>query len=213
VALLAALQLADHFGSTDKLILVLAALLAFVAVGLIAFIAANSAARRPATINCVAIVLALLALAPLGWPAVARATGLPNPLADRAANLALALEFIVPALLAVLVQWGLVRRRWLRLRGEEDLSRWPWFATMVAGFASLNPVGLDALGQVFGQVLGVADRPFPWPLPLPKETLRTVTLGAAGAMLAIALIEYYIRGSIRRRRLSRPPVIGISAAG
>jgi hypothetical protein len=206
VALLAALQLADYFGTTDRLAIVLAAVAAFVTISLLAFVAANSTARRPGTITCVAIFLALVAAAPLAWPAVARAGGLPNPLGETA-NLAMALEFIVPALIAVLMQWGLVRRRWLRLRGEEDLSRWPWFTTAVAALAILSPFGLDALGQSFGQALG--HRTSGWS----RETMRTVTLGAAGAMLAMAVTEYYIRDRMRRRRLSRPPMVGIGAAG
>ena len=61
-------------------------------------------------------------------------------------NTSITLELIVPALLAVLVQWGLVRRRWLQGHGDEDdLTRWPWITTAVAGLVILNPFGLAFL--------------------------------------------------------------------
>ncbi len=37
-----------------------------------------------------------------------------NPFTVGTENMSITLELVVPALLAVLVQWGLVRRRWLR---------------------------------------------------------------------------------------------------
>src|SRR5436190_357811 len=56
-----------------------------------------------------------------------------------------ALQLVIPALVAVLVHWGLVRRRQLRTIGEDDLSRWPWVTTAVAGLVLLNPFGLAFL--------------------------------------------------------------------
>ena len=60
-------------------------------------------------------------------------------------NTSITLELVIPALLAVLVQWGLVRRRWLRAAAEDDFTRWPWIATAVAGLVILNPFGLAFL--------------------------------------------------------------------
>ena len=48
----------------------------------------------------------------------------------------------MPALLVVLMQWGLVRRRFLRATGADDLTLWPWLTTAAAGLAILNPIGL-----------------------------------------------------------------------
>ena len=68
-------------------------------------------------------------------------------------------KLVVPALLAVLVQWGLVRRRWLRTAGQLDLTRWPWFATGAAALTVLSLIGLAFLGST----LKHAARDFMWP--------------------------------------------------
>jgi len=195
VALLAALQLADYFAATEEFGLVLIALLVFVTICLLAFVAANIEARQPRVFNAVAAGLALLAFIPLAFPALVKtaADRSTNPFSIAIENTAVALEFIVPALVAVLVQWGLVRRRWLRLRGEDDLSLWPWIATMVGGLAILNPYGLDVIGQA------ISYRPTNWL----RDMVRTIALGGVAALLAMVFLETYIRGHMLRRRLAQ----------
>ncbi|MET0669854.1 MAG: hypothetical protein ABWY14_05155 [Tardiphaga sp.] len=195
VALLAALQLADYFAATEEFGLVLIALLVFVTICLLAFVAANIEARQPRVFNAVAAGLALLAFIPLAFPALVKtaADRSTNPFSIAIENTAVALEFIVPALVAVLVQWGLVRRRWLRLRGEDDLSLWPWIATMVGGLAILNPYGLDVIGQA------ISYRPTNWL----RDMVRTIALGGVAALLAMVFLETYIRGRMLRRRLAQ----------
>jgi hypothetical protein len=196
VALLAALQLADYFAAGDEFGVVLMALPVFVAISLLALILANAAARSPVAFNVTAACLALLAFAPLAVPAFIktatdRAT---NPFAIAMESTAVALEFIVPALAAVLVQWGLVRRRWLQLRGEDELSLWPWIATVTAGLVILNPLGLEIIGGA------IAYRPTDWL----RDMVRTLALGGVAALLALVLLETYIRGRMLRRRLAQP---------
>jgi hypothetical protein len=195
VALLAALQLADYFAATEEFGLVLIALLVFVTICLLAFVAANIEARQSRVFNAVAAGLALLAFIPLAFPALVKtaADRSTNPFSIAIENTAVALEFIVPALVAVLVQWGLVRRRWLRLRGEDDLSLWPWIATMVGGLAILNPYGLDVIGQA------ISYRPTNWL----RDMVRTIALGGVAALLAMVFLETYIRGRMLRRRLAQ----------
>jgi len=195
VALLAALQFADYFAATEEFGLVLIALLVFVTICLLAFVAANIEARQPRVFNAVAAGLALLAFIPLAFPALVKtaADRSTNPFSIAIENTAVALEFIVPALVAVLVQWGLVRRRWLRLRGEDDLSLWPWIATMVGGLAILNPYGLDVIGQA------ISYRPTNWL----RDMVRTIALGGVAALLAMVFLETYIRGRMLRRRLAQ----------
>jgi hypothetical protein len=203
VALLAALQLADYFGAGEEFALILLALPAFVLFSLIALIAAGLIVWRVWLFNWVAVLLGLVALAPVAWPVLMKyATGLPIALPGTTGRIIAALEFTVPALIAILAQWGLIRRRWLRAQGDDDLSLWPWFTTAVAGFAILNPVGLDILGET------IAGRP---PAML-RDVGRIWALGV-GALIAMVLVEYYIRSWIRRRRQSRnPPSIEIGAA-
>lgn len=204
VALLAALQLADYFGATEEFAIVLMVLPVFVAICIGAFIVANLVARTSRLFGWAAVALVLLAFAPLALPAFVQgnATRPANPFAVGKENATVALEFIVPALLAVLIQWGLVRRHWLRVRGEDDLTRWPWIATAVAGLAILNPYGLDAAGQA------ITYRPTHWL----REYVGVIAVGAAGALIAMALIEYYIRDRMLRRRLGHTPTMGIGAA-
>jgi hypothetical protein len=195
VALLAALQLADYFAATEEFGLVLIALPVFVTICLLTFIAANVWARQPRVFNAVAAGLALLAFIPLAFPALVKtaADRSTNPFSIAIENTAVALEFIVPALVAVLVQWGLVRRRWLRLRGEDDLSLWPWIATMVGGLAILNPYGLDIIGQA------ISYGPTNWL----RDMVRTIALGGVAALLGMVFLETYIRGRMLRRRLAQ----------
>ena len=103
----------------------------------------------------------------------------------------------------MLVQWGLVRRRWLRLRGEDDFTLWPWITTMIGGLAILNPLGLDIIGQA------IAYRPTNWL----RDVVRTVALSGVAALIVMILIEYYIRGRMLRRRLATRLAVRIEAPG
>lgn len=197
VALLAALQLADYFGATEELIAVLMALPAFVSGAMLVFVVVARLARQVAAIDGAAALLAALAFAPLAMP------GLVEEAADRASSpftvgtdsRNILIELIVPALLAVLVLWGLVRRRWLQLRGENGLSRWPWIATALAGFAILNPGGLEVLGQAVAYHPG----------NMMRDLARMVAFGGIGLLIAAGLIESYIRGRLQRSRPSAQP--------
>jgi hypothetical protein len=134
----------------------------------------------------------------LAWP------GLVQAIADRSIgpdtigieniHIHIVLELVVPALLAVLVQWGLVRRRWLRVRGDEDLTRWPWVTTTVAGLVILNPYGLAFLQGTLNQSGG----DFLW-----EFTAKVTGLVIAG-LLVMAWIECYIRERLLDRRLEAP---------
>ena len=196
VALLAALQLADYFAATEEFALVLMALPVFVTFCLVAFIVANATAKGPFAFNAVAACLALLAFLPLAFPAFVKSAAdrSSNPFSLAIENTAIALEFVVPALAAVLVQWGLVRRRWLFMRGEEDLSLWPWIATVIGGLAILNPFGLDVIGQAitYSQTNWL------------RDMVRTIVLSGITALLAMVFIETYIRSRMLRRRLAQP---------
>ena len=196
VALLAALQLADYFAATEEFALVLMALPVFVTFCLVAFMVANATAKGPFAFNAVAACLALLAFLPLAFPAFVKSAAdrSSNPFSLAIENTAIALEFVVPALAAVLVQWGLVRRRWLFMRGEEDLSLWPWIATVIGGLAILNPFGLDVIGQAitYSQTNWL------------RDMVRTIVLSGIAALLAMVFIETYIRSRMLRRRLAQP---------
>ena len=155
VALLAALQLGDFFGANNEFSLVILGVMGFTVFALLVFALAYAMARRAAVFAFVALALAAIALTPAALP------GLIQTIADRSTNpytvgienTAIKLELVIPALAAVLVQWGLVRRRWLRAAAEDDFTRWPWIATAVAGLVVLNPFGLAFL-QSLAATLG-----------------------------------------------------------
>ena len=95
----------------------------------------------------------------------------------------------------MLVQWGLVRRRWLLNAGEEDLTHWPWVTTAIAGLVILNPFGLAFLQGTLKRSGG----DFMW------EFTPTVTGVAVGVLLVMAWVECYIRERMLNRRLGAPP--------
>jgi hypothetical protein len=201
VALLAVLQLGDYFHANDEFILIIAGVMAFTVASQAVFVVTYAAARQTFVLAIVAILLAVLALAPLVLP------GLIQKIADRSTNPGtvgientyITIELIVPAIAAVLVQWGLARRRWLRSRGVDDMGRWPWITTGVAGLVILNPLGLAFLGTT----LKHSPSDFLW------EFFATVTAGVLCTLLVAVWIECYIRDRmLRRRAASAVPAAG-----
>jgi hypothetical protein len=200
VALLAALQLGDFFRANDEFILIIAGVAGLTAVSWIVFALAYAVARSTRMLNAVALALGVLAFAPAVLP------GLIQKIADRSTNPGtvgientyITIELIVPVLAAVLVQWGLVRRRWLRAAGGDDLSLWPWVTTAIAGLVILNPLGLSLLQAT----LKHSASDFLWQLE------ATVTVSTLGVLLVMVWIECYIRDRVLRRRLQARPQNG-----
>ena len=189
VALLAVLQLGDLFLAADEFAPAIGALAGFTMVSLLAFAAVHALTRKPGPITAVALVLAVLAVAPAALP------GWLGPY-----SLWVALALVVPAWLAVLVQWGLVRQRLMRSAGQSDLTRWPWYTTSVAALAVLNPYGLSFIQSTFRH--SPADTQ--WGLT------AWITAGGMAVLLVAAWVECYIRDRILNRRLdaSQPPEAG-----
>jgi hypothetical protein len=197
VALLAALQLGDFFGAGNEFGLVILAVAGFTVLALMVFALAYSLTRRADALIWFAFILAALALAPLALPGLVQmiADRSTNPYTIGVENTSITLELVIPALAAVLVQWGLVRRRRLRTAGEDDLSRWPWVTTAVAGLAILNPFGLAFLQST----LRHSPSDFMW------EFTATVTAAVLGILLVMAWAECYIRDRMLNRRSGASP--------
>jgi hypothetical protein len=113
----------------------------------------------------------------------------------RGQELQITLEILIPALFVVLVQWGLVRRRWLAEAGEEDLTLWPWVTAVLAGFAIFNPLGLAIIAAALTQSAGNMLAQF-WAM---------VTVVGATMLVVMAGLECYIRWRMLRRRLAASP--------
>jgi len=202
VALLATLQLGDFFGANAEFGLVILGVMGFTVFALLVFGMTYAVARRAAVLAFVALALAAVAIAPAALPGLIQtiADRSTNPYTVGVENTSITLELVIPALLTVLVQWGLVRRRWLRAAAEDDFTRWPWIATAVAGLVALNPIGLAFLQGTMKRSGG----DFMW------EFTATVTGVAVGVLLVMAWVECYIRNRILRRRLAEtePPESG-----
>lgn len=178
VAQLAALHILDRFGPTDADTALLAVIAAATTVGMIVLVWARRRATSTRLLNHTAIAVSAVAVV----LSVPMAILLSAVAAAAAADL---LPFLLlPILIAILVQWGLMRQRWHAERHTADLvSTWPWFTTAATlGAAVLGPAG-PAL------VPGAA-RP------------ATVLAAAVGALILTAAIESYIRRRIVQRQLS-----------
>jgi hypothetical protein len=197
VALLAALQLGDFFAAGPEFDWVILGLMSFTVLAQLVFALAYAVTRRAAVLAVVALALAGVAIAPAALPRLIQAIAdrATDPAAPGAANITIRLELVVPALLAVLVQWGLVRRRWLRAAAEDDFTRWPWIATALAGLVILNPFGLWFLQTTLQ----------PSASDLTWQFTAVVTASVLAALLVMAWIECYIRDRILSRRLAASP--------
>jgi len=65
---------------------------------------------------------------------------------------------------------------------------------VIAGLVILNPLSLEIIGSA------IAYRPTDWL----RDMVRSLALGGVAALLALVLLETYIRGRILRRRLAQP---------
>jgi hypothetical protein len=203
VAELATLSLGDFFAADDEFVLVLVAVAAFATTFTTAvFAICYATVQRARALNGIALLLALLAIMLVAVPGVVAriAAFSSNPFAAGEEGIPIAVELLVPALLAVLTQWGLVRRRYLQMAGEDDLTRWPWVTTAIAAFVLLNRYGLEFIVASFKQT------DIMWPF------MSAVTVGSVGALVVMAGIECYIRGRIlRRRKGPNPPAASLQA--
>ena len=197
VALMAALPLAIFFRATEEFIVVFAAIPVFAVITMLAFTVAYASASDAQVFHRVAIVFAAIATGIVATPIVLGLGG-SGPTGPSAKDIQITLELLVPALIAILIQWGLVRHRWLRMHGQDALSRWPWITSVVGALAILNPPVLDLIGWSVRQS----------PTDLFRGLAAATTIIGLAALIAAALIECTIRTRMLHRRLA-----GHSAAG
>jgi hypothetical protein len=205
VAELAALSLGDFFGADDEFLAVIAVVAAFTTFSLIVFAGVYAWGRSAPALCRAALALALLAvvLVTLAGMVPWLASQSTNPFAAGEESIGIALQLFVPALLAVLIQWSLARRRLLRSAGEEDLTRWPWITTAVACLVLLNPFGLTFVQASLNR--SSADSMWPY--------VASVTAGTLCALVVMATIECYIRGRMLRRHRNATLPAGNGGAG
>jgi hypothetical protein len=186
------IQLADYFFLQEEFIAVLFVLEIYSLVAIVAFAAVYVVARNVRWLGYTAIVLGVLALIITELPALADAFARrsTNPaLVGSAQDKAIAASLLLPASVMLLIQWPLLRRRWLVARGLDHRMTWPWITTAVAGGVGLNRLGIEIVGAAVSQ--SATD----WF----AELWLYVALGAAGILVIAGLIEW----QIRRRWIAR----------
>jgi hypothetical protein len=195
-ALAAAAQFVDHFWYGEDLGLFVPPLAAFALIATMVFAVVQGRARDSRVFDLVALGLAVVALA------LATTPFLPEYVAAQSKNPEVVLRprsekiktvLLIPMLLAVATQWWFVRRGWLKARGLDHRTVWPWITTIAACVVALSPIGLAILAAAFAQSS--------------TDWLRglwlMVTLAFGGLVVLIGLIEWGIR--VRRRRRSLAP--------
>lgn len=191
VGVLVALQLGDFFITGGEFSYVISVLVVLVTISMGVLVAVDAKAKSASTLCLAAWMVAAAEVALIAVPGSVQwiANHSTNPYTINTEQTAYRLEMALPAVLAVLTQWGLLRRLRLRTAREDDLARWPWIATVVAGLAIFNPPGLAVIWTALfqrGEMM--------WSL------FATVAGVLAAVLVVIAVIECYIRGRIRRRR-------------
>ena len=121
------------------------------------------------------------------------------PVVLRSHDRLIAVALLVPTLLAILLQWRLVRWGWLAARGQTAPTTWPWFTTVFGLVLALNPLGLAILGAAIKQ--SRTD----WFASL----WLMVSLTCGGVLLLLGWIEWRIR--VRRGR-ALPRTVGLACA-
>lgn len=184
--------LVEQFWYGEDLHLILAPVVAFAVISVAAFGVAAARVGDARMLAAVAAGLAVLALlvsfALIG--VIAARSGNP-PLVRRSHDHLILSGLVIPMLLAIVIQWRVVRRSWLQVRGENHATAWPWVTTLVAFAVVLNPLGV----AIFGAAINPSATD--WFAGL----WRTVALIATGVLIVIALIEWRIR--LRKRNAAR----------
>jgi hypothetical protein len=196
-SLIAAFQLGDFFGAGEEFPLVIGWVAAFGALTLVVFGIGYRLAPNVRALNILAFVLAMLALVPPVAPGFVQgiAEHSANPYTIGVERTYIRLQLVVPTLLAILVQWGLVRGRWLRDAGQDELSLWPWVTTMVASLVVLNPYGLTFLAGTIRH----SPTDFMW------QSIAIATAAMLALLLVMAWVECYIRDRILDHRQAAGP--------
>jgi hypothetical protein len=195
VAYAVGIQLAEYFFLQNEFIVVMFALVMFSFVAITVFAVVYAVQPNVKWLGYGAIGLALLAFAIEELPALADAFARrsTNPyLVGSTQDRAIAASLLLPAFVILLIQWSLLRRRWLVARRLEHRMLWPWFTITLACLLALNRGGLELIGSVFRQ------SPTDWLVGFVTLILAI----ACGALLVLALIEWWLRRRWLARRAS-----------
>jgi hypothetical protein len=182
----AGMQVAEYFFLQEEFSVVMFALVLFSFVAIAVFALVYVVQPNVKWLGYGAIGLALVAFGVEQLPALADAVARrsTNPyLVGSAQDRAIAASLLLPAFVMLLIQWPLLRRRWLVARRLEHRMLWPWFTITLACLLALSQGGLDLIGSVLHQ------SPTDWLVGLWTLILAI----SCGALLILALIEWWLR--------------------
>jgi len=185
-------EVAAYFFLDDEFNVVILALALFsvVAIALFAVIYAVQPNVKWLGYSALALAVAAVGIEQLPAAADVFARRSTNPyLVGDEQDRALAASLLLPAFVMLLVQWPLLRRRWLVARGLEHRMLWPWCTVALAGLLALSRLGLEVIGSV------VRQSSTDWLTGLWTAILTI----ASGVLLVLALLEWWLR----RRWLAR----------
>lgn len=154
LALTTAWLLTDYYWYGEDLDLFVWPIASFVAVSSVAFGTTSMRAQSEGALRKAAIALAAIAVLLVLFPggiALFAAQSKNPPVVLRSHDRLIAVALLVPTLLAILLQWRLVRWGWLAARGQTSATTWPWFTTVFGLVLALNPLGLAILGAAIKQ--------------------------------------------------------------
>ena len=191
LALAAAWVLTDYYWYGEDLDLFVWPIASFALVSSVVFGTTGMRAHGEGALRNAAIALAAVAVLLVVFPgvvAILAAQSKNPPVVLRSHDRLVAVALLVPMLLAILLQWRLVRWGWLAARGQTAPTTWPWFTTVFGLALVLNPPGLAILGAAIK--------------PSPTDWLASlwlmVALVCAGVLLLLGWIEWRVR--VRRLR-------------
>ncbi len=192
IALFIGIQLADFFHSQEEFIAVLMAqvLFSLAAIFTFAIVYRLAASMRALGLAALGLVIAAVLLEEL--PALSQmiATRSTDPYTlGTAHDIAIAVELLIPAFVLVLIQWRLLRWRWLAAHKLEDGSTWPWITMVVAGAILCNRLAMEIMSSAVRQA--------------PDDMLAAFWLKISIAVAAVLICLGIMERNMRRRRLAR----------
>jgi hypothetical protein len=195
-ALTAAAQFVDYFWYGEDLDLFVAPISGFALVAVAIFGVVYARAGTSRIFALVAIGLAIVALLPVAAPFLVEhiAVQSKNPdLSLRGRDEQIRTTLLIPMLIAIVIQWWFVRRGWMRARGLDHTTAWPWITTIGAIVVALTPIGLAILGAA------TAQSPTDWF----RGLWLVVALCFAGIVALAGAVEWWLR--VRRLRRKGAP--------
>ncbi len=192
VALYIGIQLADFFRAEEEFVAVIVAQVLFSLVAITTFAVVYRFTKNARGLGLAASGLGVVAVFLEELPALIEVIASRSTYPYRvgtAQDIAIAAELVIPIFVMLLIQWRLLRWRWLAARELNHRSTWPSITITVALIIGLNRLSFEILSSAIRQ-----DND-----DMLAQFWLKVSLAVGSALIAAGLYEW----SARRRRLAR----------